>query len=72
VPKRLTLTPKEWDCVAHMSRGASQRETAEALGITPQTVKNHVGSAMRKYEAQNVRELAYFLGWVKIGPRPDK
>lgn len=45
-------------------------EIAEVLGVTRQTVKNHVTNGMRKYEALNVRELSYILGWVRPTGRP--
>lgn len=56
------------DCVA---QGFSNREVADALFITEQTVKNHMTSVLRKLEVEDrVQALLYAVrqGWIQIGP----
>ena len=42
------LTPREREVLEHAALGMSNRQIGEALHIAEQTVKNHLGSAMRK------------------------
>ena len=42
------LTPREREVLEHAALGMSNRQIGEALEIAEQTVKNHLGSAMRK------------------------
>jgi DNA-binding NarL/FixJ family response regulator len=56
------------DCVA---QGYSNKEVADALFITEQTVKNHMTSVLRKLEVDDrVQALLFAVrqGWVEIGP----
>ncbi|MFW6075283.1 MAG: response regulator [Chloroflexota bacterium] len=55
------------DCVA---QGFSNKEIAEALYITEQTVKNHMTSVLRKLEVTDrVQAVLYAVknGWIQIG-----
>jgi DNA-binding NarL/FixJ family response regulator len=42
------LTPREREVLEHAALGMSNRQIGEALNIAEQTVKNHLGNAMRK------------------------
>ena len=42
------LTPRERQVLEQAALGLSNREIGEALNIAEQTVKNHLGNAMRK------------------------
>ena len=42
------LTPREREVLQHAALGMSNRQIGEALDIAEQTVKNHLGRAMRK------------------------
>jgi DNA-binding NarL/FixJ family response regulator len=47
------LTPREFDCVKFLTRGATNREIANGLGISEITVKLHLNSAFKKMAARN-------------------
>ena len=47
------LTPREFDCVKILTRGATNREIANGLGISEITVKLHLNSAFKKMAARN-------------------
>ena len=42
------LTPREREVLQHAALGLSNRQIGESLQIAEQTVKNHLGNAMRK------------------------
>jgi len=42
------LTPREREVLEHAALGLSNRQIGEAMQIAEQTVKNHLGNAMRK------------------------
>jgi DNA-binding NarL/FixJ family response regulator len=42
------LTPREREVLEHAALGLTNRQIGEGLNIAEQTVKNHLGSAMRK------------------------
>jgi RimJ/RimL family protein N-acetyltransferase/DNA-binding CsgD family transcriptional regulator len=50
------LTPRELDVLAHLARGESNRAIATALGISENTVKNHVRSILEKLQAKSRAE----------------
>lgn len=45
---RGVLTPREREALQHLANGGSNRDMATALGVSPNTVKNHLASAYRK------------------------
>jgi DNA-binding NarL/FixJ family response regulator len=47
-PAGRRLTPREREVLQQAALGLSNRQIGEALHIAEQTVKNHLGNAMRK------------------------
>jgi DNA-binding NarL/FixJ family response regulator len=58
-PKQL-LTLRELDVLAVIATGASNKEIADQLCISPNTVKNHIHNMLEKLELNNRHELAHF------------
>lgn len=56
----VTLTPREWEVGELLRAGRSTTEIAEALGVSPITVRRHVGLLVNKLGAQD-REAAVEL-----------
>jgi RimJ/RimL family protein N-acetyltransferase/DNA-binding CsgD family transcriptional regulator len=50
------LTPRELDVLAELAHGSSNRGIAVALGISENTVKNHVRSILEKLQAKSRAE----------------
>jgi len=65
------LTPKEIQILTHVAEGNSNKRIANILGISEQTIKNHVSAILRKLNA-NDRAHAVFLairnGWISTQP----
>jgi DNA-binding CsgD family transcriptional regulator len=51
------LTPRERTTLAEIVRGASNKEAARVLGISPRTVEFHRANIMRKLDVRNIAEL---------------
>jgi len=51
------LTPRERVALAHIVRGASSKEAARALSISPRTMDFHRANVMRKLGAKNTADL---------------
>jgi two-component system response regulator DegU len=63
------LSEREMEVLACIVRGMSNKEIASMLGISHQTVKNHVTSILRKFGvADRTQAVVYALkrGWVKL------
>jgi DNA-binding NarL/FixJ family response regulator len=56
----VTLTPREWEVGELLREGRSTTEIAERLGVSPVTVRRHVGLLLHKLGAKN-REAAVEL-----------
>lgn len=56
-PGHELLTPRERVALAQIVRGASSKEAARMLGISPRTVEFHRANVMRKLGARNTADL---------------
>ena len=70
MPEPDRLTERERQVVISTAMGRTHDQTAEALDITKQTVKNHMGTACAKYGAHNAHELIWRLGWFNPDVQP--
>jgi DNA-binding NarL/FixJ family response regulator len=65
----MPLTSREMEILEHITRGASNKAIAQALGISQQTVKNHMSSILRKLSVADRTEaavLALRRGWIRL------
>lgn len=63
------LSPREMEILAFVTRGSSNKEIAYGLGISRQTVKNHISSLLRKLGVDDRTQaavLALRRGWVRL------
>ena len=63
------LRPREMEILVYITRGASNKEIAHNLGISRQTVKNHMSSVLRKLGVEDRTQaavLALRRGWVRL------
>lgn len=63
------LSDREMEVLSCVVRGMSNKEIAGRLGISHQTVKNHVTSILRKFSVEDrTQAVVYALqrGWVKL------
>lgn len=50
---QVTLTPREWEVAELLREGNSTAAIADRLGVSPVTVRRHVGLLLRKLGAEN-------------------
>lgn len=63
------LSPREMEILRYVTLGKSNQEIAFALGISHQTVKNHMTSILRKLDVQDRTQAAVYAiahGWVRV------
>lgn len=63
------LSPREMEILQNAARGQSNKEIAKALGISEQTVKNHISSILRKLPARDRTEATVYAlrhGWIRL------
>jgi two-component system, NarL family, nitrate/nitrite response regulator NarL len=59
-PQRFGLTPRELDVIAAIAAGCTNRDTAQKLKISDDTVKHHLTNIFDKLGVSNRLELALF------------
>lgn len=67
----IPLSPREMEILEHVTGGKSNKEIAYELGISHQTVKNHMTAILRKLSVDDRTQAAVYAltrGWV----RPEK
>ncbi len=63
------LSPREMEILRYVTRGMSNKEIAFSLGISHQTVKNHMTSILRKLAVEDRTQAAVYAlrrGWVRL------
>jgi len=63
------LSPREMEILQHIARGRSNKEVAYELGISRQTVKNHMTSILRKLAVNDRTQAALYAvrrGWIRL------
>src|SRR5262249_8523286 len=68
----IPLSPRELEILEFVTNGMSNKEIASRLGISQQTVKNHMTSILKKLNVQDRTQAAVTAlrhGWVRIHSR---
>ena len=63
------LSPREMDILEQITIGRSNKEVAVYLGISRQTVKNHMTSILRKLSVNDRTQAALYAvrrGWIRL------
>ncbi len=68
VPRK--LTPRMQDVLLLAARGFTQQETAERLGISPDTVKNHQNNILVYFHANTITQAVAVAQKMDIVPTP--
>ena len=66
---RRPLTPREIDCLFWAGQGKTTNETAELLGISTETARKYVKTAMNKLGATSKTQavcMAFQMGYVPL------
>ncbi|MBN1135662.1 MAG: response regulator transcription factor [Anaerolineae bacterium] len=65
----VSLSPREMEILQFIARGKSNKEIAHDLGISRQTVKNHMTSILRKLAVNDRTQAAIYAlrrGWIRL------
>jgi DNA-binding NarL/FixJ family response regulator len=63
------LSPREMEILQYVTRGMSNKEIAASLGISHQTVKNHMTAILHKLDVEDRTQAAVYAlrhGWVRL------
>lgn len=72
---RQPLSAREMEVLACVTQGMSNKEIALSLGISHQTVKNHVTAILRKLNVEDRTQAAVYAlrrGWVRLYDNREK
>ena len=69
VPAR-HLTPREQDVLRLVGLGCSNKGVADRLGVSVQTVKNHMTVVLEKLDVESRVEAFRAVGWLKVPGEP--
>lgn len=67
------LSPREMEILRYVTQGRSNKEIAQSLGISHQTVKNHMTSILKKLDVRDRTQAAVYAlqrGWVRAQEPP--
>ncbi len=65
----IPLSPREMEILNFITKGYSNKEVAYRLGISRQTVKNHMTSILRKLDVNDRTQAAVYAlrhGWIRL------
>ncbi|NDJ84984.1 MAG: response regulator transcription factor [Chloroflexi bacterium] len=68
------LSPREMEILRYVTQGKTNKQIAQNLGISHQTVKNHVSSILTKLDVEDRTQAAIYAmrrGWVRIDETRD-
>lgn len=65
----LHLSEREWEVMRGVGHALANKEIAGAMGISVQTVKNHVSNVIAKLGAVNRIDALLKLGWLQVPER---
>lgn len=71
----LPLSPREMEILEHVTLGMINKQIANKLGISQQTVKNHMTSILKKLNVKDRTQAAVFAirrGWVRVDDDPQQ
>jgi DNA-binding NarL/FixJ family response regulator len=69
----MPLSSRELEVLDCVAQGLCNKEIADALFVTEQTVKNHMTAVLKKLGVEDrVQALLFGVknGWIEIGPQP--
>jgi DNA-binding CsgD family transcriptional regulator len=68
------LTHRETQILSYIAHGNSNKQTARILGISEQTIKNHISAILRKLNANDRAHavaIAMCNGWLSVGRKHE-
>ncbi len=60
-PEEIQFTPREWGVLGLLTAGRSNRGIGQALGVTEEAIKAHVGRLMQKVGVTNRISLSVYV-----------
>lgn len=69
------LTPRQMEVLEYVTRGLSNKEIAQKMHISHQTVKNHMTAILRKLRCQDRTQAAVYAlshGWIRLDDAQGK